>query len=353
VQRRHPALRAAIEPGVDGRPRFVPADIPIKVSIVQRLGDSQWRSEVEWQLQTPFNSSRGPLLRAMLVQGECISELILAVHHSIGDGISAMFLVRDLLELLEGHELAELPARPPLEAFVGGESWTPERWTSIASEIPRLENPGLPHVGSIDVGPQDLETLLSRCRQEGTTIQGALLAAVLRILRNRNGGNSNAARCLAPVSVRELCPPIADDFGLYISSGIAVLQDQSALGFWSLARHARDEVSSALAPQVLRAGAGATASLLARNREPHSVYQDFRSVVNYDAVLSNLGRFPLMPRVRQFRVTAVYPVLNIEYEPLITVATAGTHMSLVLTSNGSLGTDWLSSVLEEALSHSR
>ena len=71
------------------------------------------------------------------------------------------------------------------------------------------------------------------------------------------------------------------------------------------------------------------------------------------AVLSNLGRFPLMTRVRQFRVTAVYPVLNIEYEPLITVATAGGHMSLTLTSEGSPGAEWLSSVVGEAMNHSR
>jgi hypothetical protein len=153
--------------------------------------------------------------------------------------------------------------------------------------------------------------------------------------------------------VRHLCSPIADDFGLYISSGIAVLAEQSALDFWSLARHAKEEVSSALAPQVLRAKAAAAASLLARNRKPRLLYEDFRSLVNYRAVLSNLGRFPLMPRVQQFRVTAVYPVLNVEYEPLITVATVGGRMTLTLTHDGSLGTQWLRSLIGEALNHSR
>jgi hypothetical protein len=40
-----------------------------------------------------------------LVQGEAVWELILAVHHSIGDGLSAMYLVRDLLESMEGYGL--------------------------------------------------------------------------------------------------------------------------------------------------------------------------------------------------------------------------------------------------------
>ena len=114
VQRRHPALRAAIDLDSHGHPRFVPADFPIRLCIVERAGDTQWRSEVELQLQNPFPAGHGPLLRTTLVRGESVSELILAAHHSIGDGISAMFLVRDLVESLEGHAIEQLPARPCL-----------------------------------------------------------------------------------------------------------------------------------------------------------------------------------------------------------------------------------------------
>ena len=66
----------------------------------------------------PFESGNRPLLRVVLVQGDGESELILAVHHSIGDGVSAIFLVRDLLKFMEGYELEELPPRSALEDLV-------------------------------------------------------------------------------------------------------------------------------------------------------------------------------------------------------------------------------------------
>jgi hypothetical protein len=274
--------------------------------------------------------------------------LILAAHHSIGDGISAMFLMRDLLESLEGHALEELPARPCLEDFVGNGPAAPVGPSPSFNEVAPVEKPGSPQVANIDIEPRDVETLLARCREERTTVQGGLLAAVLRAL-----GNAPASRCLAPVSVRHLCPPIADDFGLYIAAGTATLDGQSDSDFWSVARRAREEVGNALDPHALRSRAAAMISLASQNRGRRCTYQDYRRGVNYHAVLSNLGRFPLMPRVRQFRVTAIYPVLNIELEPVIAVGTAGGRMSLTLTSHGSPGIDLLGSIVGEVMNQCR
>jgi hypothetical protein len=75
------------------------------------------------------------------------------------------------------------------------------------------------------------------------------------------------------------------------------------------------------------------ASLLAQNQAPKSLYEAYRRGVNYGAVLSNLGRFPLLPRVKHFRVTAVYPVVNVDTEPVIAVATAAGRMTVTITSD--------------------
>jgi hypothetical protein len=318
AQRRHPALRAAIDLDPHRRPRFVPADLPIQLHIVERACNTQWRNEVEFQLQDPFPAGLGPLLRATLIRGESVSELILAAHHSVGDGISAMFLVRDLLESLEGHALEQLLARTCLEDFIGSERAAPAGAIPSLAEATPVEIRGSPQVASMDIEPRDLETLLSRCREERTTIQGALLAAVLRETRN-----GPVSRCLAPVSMRHLCPPIADDSGPYIAAGTAILDGHANSDFWPLARRAREEVINGLDPRALRRRTSAMISLVAQNREPQCIYQHYLRGVDYGAVLSNLGRFPLMPRVRQFHVTAIYPVLNVELEPVIAVGTAG------------------------------
>jgi hypothetical protein len=103
VQRRHPALRAAIDIDTDGIPHFVRADSTVEICLLERSSDTQWQTEVEAQLVAPFHPMHG----------------------------------------------------------------------SLAAILLSLPDP--------------------------------------------------VARCLAPVNIRHLCPPVADDFGLYISSGTTSL----------------------------------------------------------------------------------------------------------------------------------
>jgi hypothetical protein len=64
-------------------------------------------------------------------------------------------------------------------------------------------------------------------------------------------------------------------------------------------------------------------------------------------VLSNLGRFPTLSRAKQFRVTAVFPVLNVEREPVIAVATANGHMSVTVTTDIAIPVEWIGSALRQ------
>jgi hypothetical protein len=120
AQRRHPMLRTAIQANENGEPNFVPSSAPIPLRVIQRTDQLQWLREAEALSSIPFEPGDSPLLRAALVQGEAVSELILVAHHSIGDGVSAMYLVRDLLESMEGYKLEPLPPRPSLEESVFG-----------------------------------------------------------------------------------------------------------------------------------------------------------------------------------------------------------------------------------------
>ena len=79
--------------------------MPIWLRVVRRANNTQWLHEAETQLAIPFEPDNRPRLRVALVQGDAVSELILVVHHSIGDGVSAMHLVRDLLKSIEGYDL--------------------------------------------------------------------------------------------------------------------------------------------------------------------------------------------------------------------------------------------------------
>jgi hypothetical protein len=285
---------------------------------------------VETQLALPFEPDDRPLLRVSLVQGEEISELILAVHHSIGDGVSAMYLVRDLLESMEGYTLDELPPRAAAEDFVGSAQAAPMNQHPPATSsngLARIDRPQRASLEVFRIGTSELDRILPHCRLENTTFQGALLAALLLSLPGQE-----SLQCLAPINVRRLLPNVTEDFGLYISSGMATLDRNTAPDFWSLARSARQQVMLALDAQMLNAKASAMASVVAGKPSPQTTYERVWRSIRYNAVLTNLGRFPEMPKQKRFRVTAAYPILSPELEPVVAVATADQGAYITISS---------------------
>jgi len=341
AQHRHPILRTSILAN-GGGPEFHPSDAPIVLRIVQRTTETQWLHEVETQLALPFERNDQPLLRVVLVQGEAISELILVVHHSIGDGVSAMFLLRDLLECMEGHPLGELLPGNAVEELLGSSETSVSGPPSppVSQVVKRIERPQKVILQIFEIGPSELSRILDRSRKKGTTLQGALLASLLLSMPEED-----AVHCLAPINVRRVIPPIAEDFGLYISSGLASLDRNAAMDFWSLARTARAQVMQAFNRVALQAKAAAMAAVVAAKPSPQTVYEKVWRSGSYNAVLTNLGRFPDSPKLKRFRVTAVYPILSPELEPVIAVATADQRAYITVSSPPSIA-DFSSRFLE-------
>ena len=329
-QRRHPLLRTNIQVNNDGTPKFIPSSAPIALRHIRRANDTQWLQEVETELALPFEPGPQPLLRAVLVQDAAVSELILAVHHSIGDGVSAMYLVRDLLQSMEGYELVELPPRPALEELLRSDDTPtsqlqpPAMSSNVASQF---ERPQKAFFQILEIDPGELDHILWRCRQEGTTLHGALLSALLLTLPGEG-----TLSCLAPINVRKLLPNVIDDFGLYISSGTATLDRNEVPDFWSLARLVRKQLMQAFAPRALHAKAFAMASVVGNRPNPQAAYERVWRSFGHNAVLTNLGRFPYAPELKRYRVTAVYPILSPELEPVIAVATADQRTYITISS---------------------
>ena len=113
-------------------------------------------------------------------------------------------------------------------------------------------------------------------------------------------------RCLVPINLRPMCPPIDDDFGLYISSGMANFRDDDAVEFWSLARRARAQLAGAFDPKSLQGRFARLSALLDANHDPQSIYEAYRQGVTFDVVVSNLGKFSTSDQTNALRVTALY-----------------------------------------------
>ena len=118
MQSRHPLLRARIAER-PSRPYFeVGADAaapgwvgPMPLTLASADDDLDPSADalavVENEMNTPFDTSRGPLARATYISGGTGSDLVLTLYHSIADGTSTANLVHELLD-------APLPLPPPL-----------------------------------------------------------------------------------------------------------------------------------------------------------------------------------------------------------------------------------------------
>jgi hypothetical protein len=109
---------------IDGTPGSVPqfrhedaAPIPLRIIVGEPR--TRWEAEVGKELATPFDPSRAPLIRAVLIEGGLDTAFILVAHHSIADGLSLANAIRDTLSALSGGLLELLPSSPSQEEILG------------------------------------------------------------------------------------------------------------------------------------------------------------------------------------------------------------------------------------------
>jgi hypothetical protein len=104
---------------------------PIPLGVVDAETGS-WRDLVAAELTRPFDRSRAPMIRAVLLRSgpSTAAAIVLAVDHAIVDGLSAAYLLRDLFSFLSGHELTALPVPPSQEALIGALRDATGRWAT-------------------------------------------------------------------------------------------------------------------------------------------------------------------------------------------------------------------------------
>lgn len=339
LQRRHPLLRVSIQMGEKGAPFFrEDAGAPIPLRIVEGNGEGQLEEEVAREITIPFYSSAmAPLLRATVLHDTKRSIVILVAHHSIADGISLAYAIRDLMQALAGKALEPLPVPPSHEALLGlvedpAESATSGVMSSINPEFFRL----FPRVASLLLSRNLTTTLRERARQEGTSVHAALLASIVFAAKELGVESDRPQLNLAsPISMRkalnqgDICT-ILTDIGFQDAS-IPEPGD-----FWKLARSIRDD----LAPQATLERIAETRvqirQAFAKARDGETAVEMTRQHMRPDFVLSNLGDPGLETQAGRLRLEAVWgPSVLMgtrKDQQFIGAATANGRLSLLYSS---------------------
>jgi hypothetical protein len=242
IQRRHPLLTVCIDSPWNRVPhfRYVP-DHTIPLRVVE--GSLLWQRETERELITPFDSAEAPLLRAVLMKKENRSAILLVAHHSISDGMSASFLMRDLFESLAGkaldplkliqHEdlLYSIPVRTSQEPGIGTDY-------SLANEVVKHPIYVKSHAFSAELTRQ----LHEAARREKTTLHGLICAGLAFAGPETNPEwRENPLRIFSPVSIRKAVG-LGEDCILAIAASLYEAELETTQTIWELARGIRERL---------------------------------------------------------------------------------------------------------------
>jgi hypothetical protein len=343
VQRRHPVLSTSINRNEEGQPALHQVDaVPIPLRVVDGSVQRRWELELDREMAVPFTPEQAPLVRCVLIHKPQSAVLIVVAHHAIADGMALVFLIRDLLQVLSGGQIEALSFSSSAE--------------ELLSKLPKAEEiVRAPQAGASQAEPalyQDVNglapratarkldeslsaALKGRARREGTTVQGALCAAL--VLAGRKTSNiwcKQPVRVISPISVRAHLGA-GQACGLYLVGGMVPFQPGDARAFWELARFAKNELSPSQTFPSLSTSLHGLEAIMCKDMDVETAAQIAARAFARDLMVSNLGQMPYESEFGKLKLEAIWgptALQGLEGEQHVGVATTNGAIRLLHAS---------------------
>ena len=352
----------------DGTPAFALDEITV-------TDENHFESVIREHLATPFDLEKGPLARFSLIQSESFSQLVVCAHHVICDGISLVFLIRDILTVCGEQDTAleELPMPPqvtqettsmPLKINLLRRwiiSQIRKAWNKKNILFDREQRETMLHryfqindeiqVGTVELSQSETSNLVSRCREERVTVNSAIWAALLdaqykTLPRRKIHSTAGLARSLRPF----MRPEVTDGFGFFAASMTFQLPFKPNSSFWNMARSVHNQirrrldaenpfqllimelVHPTLADSLYFQKLGFINERLSRKMLKlahwHKLY--------YGCAITNVGRLDITDHFGPLTLEAIHgPVVYSDVnEKTIGVTTVANRLTISMTSNG-------------------
>jgi hypothetical protein len=341
LQERHPQLSVGIEVAENGTPHFRQmTNAPIPLRIARDTSLSNWPQEIANELATPFDPRQAPLVRSALIHGEDESVFILTAHHSIADGLSLAYAVRDTLQALCGETLDALSPMPAQEMLVYASQ---EETHTIECPVQPASPPGgrpigfrttldgsLPNIDTLRLTPEFTANLVERSRKERTTVHGALCAAIALAGREAcTDWTGFPVRILSPVNLRKQLG-IDEDCGLFVWAGIVPIEPNAHFTFWDIARYAKDSLTSKHSLQEVAVGMAGLEQAMRAGPDVSAASQILAQGFPCELLLTNLGD------LSSHRFDRGDVKLKALWGPAVLMGFEGEQTVGVTTTNGSL-----------------
>ncbi|CAN1209536.1 condensation domain-containing protein [Tumidithrix helvetica PCC 7403] len=369
VQQLHPLLRVRIELDKSGRPKFVEQNAEIPLRVLLREDDLQWQRELEVEMSKSFDWAIAPLARVVLLQSDICSELIVTCHHSIADGMSVAYLIRDIVQGLESDlpvvrlpMTRELSESFPIESVVPSmdeklsapPAGTPQQEALSSGYSTEVSTRPRPHIRTALLSAELTWALNDRCREQKTSVHGAIAAAFLLALAGQKGVTSSQLKCLSPINVRShLMPTVGEAVGLYITYGLTNHELPFDSTLWEIARSFKSQLSEAMMLHRLFEVIPPRQAAIATLPSAQVMVQGMQQQYGYDLLVTNLGRLNLEQQFGSLQIESLYGpavMAGMEQERIVGVATLGDRLSLTVSSPAHVTSSLqASSFLAEAL----
>ncbi|MDY6805469.1 MAG: condensation domain-containing protein [Cyanobacteriota bacterium] len=351
IQNRHPRLNSRIVGDLDNL-RFETGAKKIPLRVVDKQREGQWQEILLQELNAQIKSSE-VLLRAVLVRPETeesAGHLILTMHHAITDGLSSIRLHSELLTYcqkiasgeLNAPETSKLRALPPVDELLPASTkglkgkldstlfllrlklkqlWYRPETLNFEKTVPIEQRSCGIVCRQLDA--DFTQKLINLCRQENTTVQGALGAAMmLAVAKKIKSGQKTRVFCRTYVDLRKrLKPAISDEnLGILVSSLTSFHSTNSS--FWELARDLRQQLEVGLNRSDVFSPV-----LIIRKIVELALNQSDRAVVT--VAITNIGQVNIP------RVYGQFELSEISFVPSVT-AFGGIFTAAVTTFDGKM-----------------
>jgi NRPS condensation-like uncharacterized protein len=264
-------------------------------------------------MAVPFTPEQAPLIRSVLIHKPQSAVLIMIAHHAIADGMALVFLIRDLLQVLSGGQIEALSFSSTAEELLSklpkGEEIVQASQAGAPQAEPALyrEGNGLsPKVAARKLDENLTAAVKERARCEGTTVQGALCAAlVLAGRKTSSKWRKQSVRVMSPINVRA---PLGagEACGLYLVGGMIPFQPGDSRAFWELARFAKKELSPSQTFQSLSTSLHGLEAIMTKDMDVETAAQIAAGAFARDLMVSNLGQMPYESEFGNLKLEAVW-----------------------------------------------
>ena len=339
VQARHPLLAVGIRHGAGGRRVFVRSERPIPLTELP-TGAVPWELAAGLEIRRAFDVEQGPLMLASIrFEAKCV-RMFFTFHHSIADGTSAVFVIRDFMRALSGERLGAFISAETLERRL---LEVPRANPVDPAAKPRVLDPAaaerwgrgmkaMPVVSSRAFARDFTRRLRVVARFHDTTVHAALSVAVACAFADLRGAGA-PLRIMSPINLRDMLG-MEEECGLFISGGTTTVYPAGD-SFWDATRLAR----AALEPYMYSDTAHAMIAGMQAFRDlddtPAGARAGFAAGFDFDAMLTNLGVLPIKARHGRLRIkTIAGPIVlaSVEDEHIIGAATLEEQLHLTYTS---------------------